>query len=157
MHQHVSNRITLSNLAMTARECFGLELGVWDFQRLKAAAGAFYRDTYDALLRGLVSGPLLHIDETSVWLRGHVTGYVWVFTSMDSVVFMYRPTREGEFLQDLLRSFKGVMVTDFYTAYDSIQCPQQKCLVHLMWDINRAILKHPFDEEMNGLGGHFGR
>jgi hypothetical protein len=156
MHQHVTNRISLANLAMTARECFGLELGEWDFQRLKSMAGAYYRDTYDNLLRQLVAGPLLHIDETSVWLRGHVTGYVWVFTSMESVVFMYRPTREGEFLQDLLRSFKGVMVTDFYTAYDSIQCPQQKCLVHLMWDINRAMLKHPFDEEMRGIGGTFG-
>jgi hypothetical protein len=75
---------------------------------------------------------------------------------MESVVFMYRPTREGEFLHDLLRSFKGVMVTDFYTAYDSIQCPQQKCLVHLMWDVNRAILKHPFDEELNDIGRTFG-
>lgn len=156
MHQHVSNRISLANLAMTARECFGLELGEWEFQRLKSMAGAYYRDTYDNLLRELVTGPLLHIDETSVWLRGHITGYVWVFTSMDSVVFMYRSTREGAFLHDLLRSFKGVMVTDFYTAYDSIECPQQKCLVHLMWDINRAILKDSFDEELNGIGRTFG-
>jgi Transposase IS66 family len=156
MHQHVSNRITLANLAMTARECFGLDLGKWEFQRLKSMAGAYYRDTYDSLLRELVTGPLLHIDETSIWLRGHVTGYVWVFASMESVVFMYRSTREGEFLHDLLRSFKGVMVTDFYTAYDSIQCPQQKCLVHLMWDINRAILKHPFDKELNDIGRTFG-
>ena len=156
MHQHVSNRISLANLAMTARECFGLELGEWEFQRLKAMAGAYYRSTYDTLLSELVTGPLLHIDETSVCLRGHVTGYVWVFASMESVVFMYRPTREGEFLRDLLQSFKGVMVTDFYTAYDSIQCPQQKCLVHLMWDINRAILKQPFDEELNAIGRTFG-
>lgn len=156
MHQHVTNRISLANLAITARECFGLELGEWDFQRLKSMAGSYYRDTYESLLRELVKGPLLHIDETSVWLRGHLTGYVWVFTSMESVVFMYRSTREGEFLHDLLRLFKGVLVTDFYTAYDSIGCPQQKCLVHLMWDINRALLKHPFDEKLNEIGRTFG-
>jgi len=141
---------------MTANECFGLQLAEWDFQRLKKMAGKYYQNTYDNLMRELVAGSLLHVDETSVWLRGHVTGYVWVFTSMESVVFMYRSTREGEFLHDLLRTFNGVMVTDFYTAYDSIQCPQQKCLVHLMWDINRALLKHPFDEELNELGRTFG-
>jgi len=119
-------------------------------------AGKYYRDTYDNLLGQLMAGPLLHIDETSAWLRGHVTGYVWVFTSMESVVYMYRATREGEFLHDLLRSFDGVMVTDFYTAYDSIDCTQQKCLVHLMYDINRALLKHPFDEELNEIGRTFG-
>ena len=119
-------------------------------------AGKYYRDTYDNLLGQLMAGPLLHIVETSAWLRGHVTGYVWVFTSMESVVYMYRATREGEFLHDLLRSFDGVMVTDFYTAYDSIDCTQQKCLVHLMYDINRALLKHPFDEELNEIGRTFG-
>ncbi len=156
MYQHVANRTSLANLAMTARECFGLEFGEWDFQRLKCMAGEYYRDTYDDLLRQMVTGRLLHIDETSVWLRGHVTGYVWVFTSMESVVFMYRATREGEFLHDLLRPFKGVLVTDFYTAYDSIECTQQKCLVHLMWDMNRELLKNPFDEELNEIGRTFG-
>jgi hypothetical protein len=156
VHQHVRNRTSLADLSLTARECFGLELREWDFMRLKVMAGKYYRDTYDNLLGQLVAGPLLHIDETSAWLRGHVTGYVWVFTSMDSVAYMYRATREGEFLHDILRPFDGVMMADFYTAYDSIDCTQQKCLVHLMYDINRALLKHPFDEELNEIGRTFG-
>ena len=50
-------------------------------------------------------------------------GYVWVFTSLEEVVFMYRPTREGDFLRELLKDFRGVLVSDFYTAYDSIDVP----------------------------------
>ena len=34
-------------------------------------------------------------------------GYVWVFTNLEEVVFMYKPTREGSFLHELLREFKG--------------------------------------------------
>ena len=45
-------------------------------------------------------------------------GYVWVFTSLEEVVFMYKPTREGEFLREVLKGFKGVLVSDFYAAYD---------------------------------------
>jgi len=47
MHQHVINRISLANLTMTASECFGLQLGEWDFQRLKSMAGKYYQNTYD--------------------------------------------------------------------------------------------------------------
>jgi hypothetical protein len=38
-------------------------------------------------------------------------------------------SREGEIIQDLLKGFRGVLVSDFYTAYDAINCPQQKCLI----------------------------
>jgi hypothetical protein len=49
---------------------------------------------------------------------------------------MYKPTREGEFLRELLRDYTGVLISDFYGAYDSLPCPQQKCLIHLMRDLN---------------------
>jgi len=51
----------------------------------------------------------------------------------------------------LLKDFTGVLVSDFYAAYDGIQCPQQKCLIHLIRDLNDAVLKYPFDEELKSL------
>src|SRR5262249_52286646 len=38
IHQHVSNRTTFANLATTVKECFGLDFGEWEFQRLKSMA-----------------------------------------------------------------------------------------------------------------------
>jgi hypothetical protein len=102
-----------------------------------------------------VAGSLIHGDETKAKLRGE-TGYVWVFTNMLDVAYMYKPTREGEFLHDLLYDFKGVLVSDFYSAYDSLPCPQQKCLIHLMWDINGDLLKNPFDEDLKSIACQFG-
>jgi hypothetical protein len=60
-------------------------------------------------------------------------------------------------LHELLRDFKGVLVTDFYSAYDSIKCPQQKCLIHLMRDLNDDLLGSPYDDEYKTLAGEFGR
>jgi hypothetical protein len=54
-------------------------------------------------------------------------------------------------LQVMLKNFKGVLVSDFYAAYDSIQCPQQKCLIHLIRDLNDDVLKHPYDSELKRL------
>src|SRR4028119_626508 len=49
---------------------------------------------------------------------------------------LYSRSREGSTAQDVLRDFKGVLVSDFYSGYDGIKCVQQKCLIHLLRDIN---------------------
>ena len=71
-------------------------------------------------------------------------------------MYIYRPTREGDFLLDLLKDFRGVLISDFYAAYDSIDCPQQKCLIHLMRDMNQELLNNPFDQELQSITGPFG-
>src|SRR5690349_11172497 len=122
---------------------------------IKSLMAGYYRRGYRRLLDKILSGPALHIDETEVKLKTG-TGYVCVFASPEEVVFLYRPTREGDFLKKLLKDFKGVLVSDFYTAYDSIDCPQQKCLIHLMRDMNQDLLNNPFDEELQSVTGQFG-
>ena len=82
---------------------------------------------------------------------------MWVFANMMNVAYVYRPTREGKFLHELLNNFDGVLVTDFYSAYDSLDCRQQKCLVHLMWDINGDLIKNPFDEDLKFVASGFGK
>jgi len=44
----------------------------------------------------------------------------------------------------------------FYSAYDSMDCPQQKCLIHLMRDLNDDMLKSPYDDELRQIVQQFG-
>ena len=60
-------------------------------------------------------------------------------------------------IQSMLGEFRGVLVSDFYAVYDSIKCVQQKCLIHLMRDINDDLLKHPFDLELKNIAQDFVR
>ena len=85
----------------------------------------------------------------SVW--GARTGFVWVLANIEEVAYIYSETRERDTLHRLLKDFTGVLVSDFYAAYDGVQCPQQKCLIHLIRDLNDAVLKYPFDEELKSL------
>jgi hypothetical protein len=55
----------------------------------------------------------------------------------------------------MLKDFKGVLVSDFYAAYDSITCPQQKCLLHIIRDLNDDLTKEPFNEEIRLLTNDF--
>ena len=155
VYQHVVNKIPFEGLEMTLRECFGIKVPYPQIHRFKRIAVKYYNRTYSQILKRLVAAQVLHGDETKAKLRGE-TGYVWVFTNMLDVAYMYKPTRKGEFLHDLLRDFKGVLVSDFYSAYDSLACPQQKCLIHLMWDINGDLLKNPFDEDLKSIASQFG-
>jgi len=53
----------------------------------------------------------------------------------------------------VLKDFNGVLVSDFYAAYDSLNCAQQKCLIHLIRDLNEDLYKEPFNEEFKELVG----
>jgi len=48
-----------------------------------------------------------------------------------------------------------VLVSDFYAAYDAMDCAQQKCLIHLMRDLNDDLLKQPFNGELKALVREF--
>jgi hypothetical protein len=106
------------------------------------------------MLKRLCKGRLLHVDETSISIK-EGNGYVWVLTSMEEVIYFYTPTRERGTIQSMLKTFSGVLVTDFYAVYDAIDCPQQKCLIHLIRDLNDELLKHPYDDGLKRIVGDF--
>jgi predicted RecB family nuclease len=155
MFQHVAYNISLKTLDRMFEDFFGLRIYFNEVHMFKSLMARYYETTYRTLLEHLLSGTLLHVDETEVKLQDR-KGYVWVFTNLEEVVYMYRPTREGDFLRELLKGFHGVLVSDFYNAYDGIECPQQKCLIHLMRDINQVLLDNPFDEDLKAMTQPFG-
>jgi predicted RecB family nuclease len=155
MHQHVAHRAAYRTIRELIEEYFGLAVYESEVYHFKSLLARYYRPCYKRLLAKILSGQVLHVDETEVKLRTG-KGYVWVFTTAEEVVYLYRPTREGDFLPELLKDFRGVLVSDFYAAYDALPCPQQKCLIHLMRDMNQELLNNPFDTELQSITGPFG-
>jgi Transposase IS66 family len=51
----------------------------------------------------------------------------------------------------MLKAFPGVLISDFYAAYNAMACPQQKCLIHFIRDLNDELLKHPYDDGLKRL------
>ena len=150
VYQNIELQLPQNRIASSARQLFGLSISRNTTNRFKAAIAQEYVCTYDGLLENLCSGRLLHVDETSVSMKGE-SSYVWVLTSMEEVAYFHTLTREGETIQTMLKNFSGVLVSDFYAAYDAIECPQQKCLIHFIRDLNDALLKHPYDKELREL------
>src|SRR5262249_18705682 len=155
VYQHVALRQSFADIASSINDIFGYSYGLGVGQRAQSRLAEIYRVTVDKMLECLRSGMLIHADETKVKLKHSILGYVWVLTGTEIVVYLYHPTREGTFLKETIGDFAGVLVSDFYSAYDSVTCHQQKCHLHLMRDINDDLLQHPFDEELKELAKRY--
>ena len=100
-----------------------------------------YAPTEKRVLGQSLSSPAIHVDETKVNILG-ANQYAWVITNGRHVVFRLTETRETTFLQAVLKDYKGVLISDFYGGYDAFACRQQKCLSHLLRDINEELWKN---------------
>ena len=147
--------IPMQVVAKMVNRLFGLNLVTCTFSLFKAQLANYYADTQQQILKRITSGPLVHADETHFSVLGK-PAYVWVFTNMHEVAYVYSETREGGLAQATLETFKSVLVSDFYAVYDSLDCPQQKCLIHLVRDLNSAMLDNPYDQEVKRMITAFG-
>ena len=154
VYENIYLRMPQQRVAIFLNQVLGFDLPRGAINKFKASAAAIYEDTYERLVNRIISGDLVHADETQVNLKAGV-GYVWAFTNLEEVAYIYAPSREGDLVHSLLKDFKGVLVSDFYAAYDSVECPQQKCLIHLIRDMNDDLMKEPFNEEIKQLVGEF--
>jgi len=146
----VDLRVPQLTVGRNLKRFFGFDVAVSTLNNFKVTASKYYSTTKSQILARIVHGNLIHADETRANIKGHLA-YVWVLTNLREVVYILAESREGQVVQDLLRDFHGVLVSDFYAAYGAIACPQQKCLIHLMRDLNDEILNNPFDEEMKSI------
>jgi hypothetical protein len=99
---------------------------------------------------------VIHIDETQIKLSKG-SGYVWVLATADTVCYHFTPTRESNFLNGWLSGYSGMIVTDFFPGYEALPFRRQKCLIHLIRDLNDELFKNPFDEEYKALVVAFGK
>jgi hypothetical protein len=146
----------VSRVAAGLGHLFRLSVPQPTVHRFKEYVSDHYRRYCRDLFTQLIRGPYLHIDETAVKLHSK-TGYVWVVASADIAYYLYRPSREGSFLRQLLSGFHGVLISDFFTAYDSLELRQQRCLIHLLRDVNEELLRAPYDEELRTMGNNFAK
>ncbi|MBT7616763.1 MAG: IS66 family transposase [Calditrichaeota bacterium] len=146
VYQIVALRQTYNKIIENLQDTFDYHLHNTICSEIKKKMAKNYKISYEKILNNLVNGNLIHADETPCKIKGN-TVFVWIFTNYEEVAFVYTPTREGDILTEVLRDFNGVLVSDFYSAYDSFKGPQQKCLIHLIRDMNDDLRNNPFDEE----------
>jgi hypothetical protein len=112
-----------------------------------------YAATEDLSIQRILESRFIHVDETRINVQG-ADHYVWVFTDGKRVAFRMTESREASMVHEFLSKYNGVLISDFYAGYDAAACIQQKCLVHLIRDLNNDLWNDPYNqpyEEFVGL------
>ena len=87
-------------------------------------------------------------DETS-WREDGQNGYVWSFSTDKIRYYIYRKSRSAAVVKEVLgEQFDGVVVSDFYAAYNAHLGLHQRCWVHLLRDIHELKEKHKEDRQL---------
>lgn len=146
VYQRLSLRLPYESIIQSLAEQFGVKISAGVITQSIRRLAEACSETESLSLQRILASPYVHVDETKVNVQG-AECYVWVFTNGQQVVLRMTETREATLVTEILKEYKGVLVSDFYGGYDSIGCQQQKCFVHLIRDLNDDLWKSPFDAE----------
>lgn len=97
--------------------------------------GALFEPVVEKLLQRLRNSPVVQGDETGWRINGQ-TAWAWCFRDPKLAIFLIDHHRRREVIARVLgESFAGTLVSDFYAAYNGLDCPKQRCLVHLLREL----------------------
>jgi predicted RecB family nuclease len=147
VYQRLVLRLPYRAIAQVLDDQFGERISEGSLVEFLQDLALAYGDTEDQCRRQMLTSSFIHVDETKISIRG-VDHYVWVFTDGKHVLFRLTATREAAVVREMLADYQGILITDFYAAYDAIPCLQQRCLVHLIRDLNEDLWRAPFDTEL---------
>lgn len=146
VYHRVAIRIPYESICEMLNEQFDELIHAGSIVQFIKDFASYYKETEERILQSLLKSPVIHVDETRLNINGH-NWYGWVFTSHHYSIFKLTDTREATIVHELLLNYQGVLVSDFYAGYDSVECKQQKCWVHLIRDLNDDLHDFPFDFE----------
>ena len=96
----------------------------------------------DALREAIRGSPAVNVDETG-WRVGGRNNWMWAFVTDRLILYRIVPSRAGRIaLEELGEDFSGVVVADFFSAYNKLSCEQQKCIVHLLRELHECAKKN---------------
>jgi transposase len=97
--------------------------------------GTLFEPVVEELLERLRNSAVVQGDETGWRINGQ-TAWAWCFRDPKLALFLIDRHRSRDVITRVLgESFAGTLVSDFYAAYSGLDCPKQRCLVHLLREL----------------------
>jgi transposase len=130
---------------------FNLDVSIGEIITSSHKIAAKGKDLYQGLHQALLTSPSVHADETSHRENGK-NGYAWNFTTPKIRYYVYRLSRSGTVVDEVLgEEFEGVLTTDFYAAYNHIDSPHQRCWSHLLRKLHDLVTIYAGTKEVKEL------
>ncbi len=95
---------------------------------------------YDAFLDAIGQSSFAHVDETGIPMDGK-NWWLWVIVATEVVLYLPSESRGSDTIKDIFHEYKGILLSDFWSAYNKLNVVQQKCLEHLVRELRKINLK----------------
>lgn len=127
----------------TLKALWGLKISLGEVAEILHRVAEHGQGVYEGLLDEVRGSPVVNADETG-WRQDGVNGYIWSFSTPSVRYFLYDTSRASRVVKEVLSDeFEGVLVSDFYCAYNAYEGVKQRCWVHLLRDLKTLVEKHP--------------
>lgn len=136
-------RLPLRQIAELLADLPGMKVSPGALVKQLRRLGHWLAGQYDQIKLVLRAAEVVHGDETG-WRIDGKNAQLWTLTNDTHTLYHVDRSRSGRVIAQLLgEAFGGTLVSDFYAAYDQFNCPQQKCLTHLLRELRDVIHKRP--------------
>jgi len=99
---------------------------------------AIFEPWYVRIAEMARASAVLHADETG-WRMNGQTWWLWCFANRTCCYYLIDPSRGGPALEKFFaEAFDGVLITDFWPAYNAFATERQCCLVHLLRELEKV-------------------
>ena len=129
-----------------------LRLSEGQIMEILHQAASLGRPTHDRILGEVKSSSFICGDETGFRQDG-INGYLWTFTTPSAQIMLYRKSRGSVVVKEIVgqdgHDYEGVIVSDFYGAYNQHLGFHQRCWAHLLRDIHDLKKEYPRHPPLN--------
>ena len=137
-------RLPIRTIQWYLRTVHGLEVSEGTIVGVVHRTAEMARRAVGEVLDRIRGSPVVFADETG-WRQDGVNGFVWTFSTPRERYFVRR-NRGRQVVDEVLGDeFGGVLVSDFYAAYNHYPGLKQRCWVHLLRDIDDLKALYPQD------------
>ena len=124
---HYGLGTTTSQIAAVFNGHLRLKISEGGLTEIWHRLAAVLKPWHEQIHQRRLTAAVLHADETS-WRNSGLLCWLWCFACEDATYYLIHPKRGHEALRVFFtEAFLGVLVTDFWKAYDVVTTRQQKC------------------------------
>src|SRR5690606_27489421 len=134
----VRHRLPFRQIAQVLKDLPGLQISAAGLVKQIKRLARWLDGKYRELIQRMRASPHVHVDETGWRIDGR-NFWLWAFTDPTFTLYHVDESRGGKVPLKLLgQAYGGTVVADFYSAYNQLTAPKQRCLVHLLREVKET-------------------
>jgi transposase len=140
--------LTFNKIEKLLKEQYELEVSRGELSGLVSRSANSFNGAYEDLKTSLLDEDHVHADETG-WRVCGENHWMWSFSNKERSYYHLDKSRSQKVVEAVLgKSYRGILISDFYGGYNQIECTKQKCWVHLLREVHELKEKQPKQKEI---------